>query len=350
MVLYKHMIEFNNPEYLNEISVGQTQLIQNCVDRIEKFSRGGSPCNMLLMGPDGIGKSHALSIIIHELTKSKNIISIKLDEEYNISSFNDLCERILTVIGVTYSGDDVITHCRRILSELKHDGKTVIIFTENLELMFSQINNDLGKLRSILQSDRTMCIVGGSRRHFNSITSPGEPFYRGFDIEKLQLLTNDQILELIRKRLVLAQKIQLAESLEKYPRSIQDIILLVNGNPRLAHILADIIIRHNSLYGLKINELLDGMSLQYIEVTNSLSPQQRKIYDYIILLGKSVSPTDLAQKIKIAKPVVITELRRLRKKGLLENVKLADKKENRYSITDNRYSLWRRMQYKNQGK
>ena len=180
MVLYKHMIEFNNPEYLNEISVGQTQLIQNCVDRIEKFSRGGSPCNMLLMGPDGIGKSHALSIIIHELTKSKNIISIKLDEEYNISSFNDLCERILTVIGVTYSGDDVITHCRRILSELKHDGKTVIIFTENLELMFSQINNDLGKLRSILQSDRTMCIIGGSRRHFNSITSPDEPFYRGF--------------------------------------------------------------------------------------------------------------------------------------------------------------------------
>ena len=90
------------------------------------------------------------------------------------------------------------------------------------------------------------------------------------------------------------------------------------------------------------------MSPQYIERTNSLSPQQRKIYDYIVLLGKSVSPTDLAQKIKIAKPVVITELRRLRKKGLLEDVKLDNKKENQYGITDHHYGLWRRMQYKNQ--
>ena len=346
MTLYKHMIEFNNPEYLNEISVGQTQLIQTCIDRIEKFSRGGSPCNTLLIGPNGIGKSHALSIIINKLTKSKNIISIKLGEEYNISNFDDLCERILAVIGVPYSGDDVITHCRRILNELKHDGKTVILFTENLESMFSHINNDLGKLRTILQSDRTMCIVGGSCRYFNSITSPDEPFYRGFDIEKLRPLTNDQILELIQKRLVIAQKIQLAESLEKYPRSIQDPMLLVNGNPRLAHILADIIICQDSLYGLKINKLLDSMSPQYIERTNNLSEQQRIIYDYIVLLDKSISATDLAQKIKIAKPVVITELRRLRKKGLLEDVKLANKKENRYCITDHSYSIWRRMQHK----
>ena len=346
MTLYKHMTELNSPEHLNEISVGQTQLVQNCVDRIEKFSRGGSPCNMLLIGPDGIGKSHALSTILHELTKSKNIVSVKLGEEYTISNLDDLCKRILAVIGETYSGDDVITHCRRTLSELKHNSKIVIIFVENLESMFSQINEDLGKLRSILQSDRTMCIVGGSRRHFNSITSPDEPFYRGFDIEKLRSLTDDQILELIQKRLVLAQKPHLVESLEKYPSYIRDTMSLVNGNPRLAHILADIIIRQDSLYDLKINELLDCMSPQYIERTNNLSGQQRKIYDHIVLLGKSVSPTDLTQKLKIAKPVVITQLRRLRKKGLLENVKLANKKENRYGITDHRYGLWRRMRHK----
>ena len=285
--------------------------------------------------------------IFYNLSNSNEVTPIRLaEEEYSISSLDGFCQRILEVLNISHHGKNVTVYCRNMLTELKNNGKPVVLFVENLQMLFEQIDSDLGKLRSIIQSDQSLCIVGSALTYYDSISSPDKPFYKFFDTKYLQGLTEKQVLELIKKRLVLSGKKNLIKHLEEHTGRIKGIHLLTGGNPRLIHILAEIIVQKNSLDDLEKNllSLLDQLTPFYQALMETMSGEQRKLFDTIALSEGPLSPTEIAKRLNISKPAtVVTQLRRLQKSGLVENVKFSNKKGTRYQIVERLYRIWREL-------
>ena len=347
MEFFKFTPDLFSENELEETSVGRNQLVQNCVDRIRNSIRNKSTSQILFLGPRGIGKSHTLLRIFHRLSNSNEVTAIRLaEEEYSISSLDDLCRRILEVLNIKYYEENVTSYCSNELNKLKNDGKPVVLFVENLQMLFDQIRPDLERLRSIIQSDQSLCIVGSALTYFDSILSPEEPFYKFFDTKYLQGLTEDQVLELIKKRLEFSKKKRLIKNLEKHAERIRGIHLLTGGNPRLIHILTEIIVQKNSLEDLERNllSLLDQLTPFYQARMETLSGEQRRLFDTIALAEGPLSPTEIAKRLGVSKPAsVVAQLRRLQKNGLVENVKFTNKKGTRYQIVERLYRIWREL-------
>lgn len=347
MVFFKFTPSLNNWDDLEEISVSGDELVQDCVDGIKNAVRGKSTRQILLLGPPGIGKSHTLLRIFHNLSKSNQITPVRFaEEEYSISSLDDLCRRILKMLGFSYNAKDATTYCKSKLNELKKNGKPVVLFVENLQDIFEQIYSDLAKLRSIIQSDQSLCIVGSAFTYFDLISSPNEPFYRFFDTRYIQGLSEEQIFELIKKRLILEKKQFLIKPLYEHAGNIAGIRLLTGGNPRLVHILTDIMIQKNSVDDMEQNilSLLDILTPLYQAKMQNMSGEQRRLFDTIALSKGPLSPTEIAMRLHILQPAsVVSQLRRLQRDGIVENVKFSNKKGTRYQITERLYRIWREM-------
>ena len=346
MAFFKFTPDLIDKDDLEEISVGRNELVKDCIEHIKNSANNKSTRQILFLGPRGIGKSHTLLRIFHGLSNSNEVTTIRLaEEEYSISSLDDLCQRILEVLGISYYGEGVIVYCRNKLTELKNDGKPAVLFVENLQMLFDQIHPDLEKLRSIIQSDQSLCIVGSALTYFDSLSSPDKPFYKFFDITYLQGLTEEQVFELIKKRLVLAKKKFLIKSLEEHTERIRGLQLLTGGNPRLIHILAEIIVQKNSLEGLERNllSLLDQLTPFYQAQMETMSREQQKLFDTIALSDGPLSPTEVARHLNISPAIVVTQLRRLQKNGLVENVKFSNKRSTRYQIIERLYRIWREL-------
>ena len=347
MAFFKFTPDLTDKDDLEEISVGRDKLVHDCIERIKNSVHNESTRQILFLGPRGIGKSHTLLRIFYGLSNSDKVTIIRLaEEEYSISSLDDLCQRILEELDIPYDGKDATAYCRNKLSELKNNGKMAVLFVENLQLLFDQIYSDLGKLRSIIQSDQSLCIVGSALTHFDLISSPDEPFYKFFDIKYLQGLTEEQVFELIKKRLVLSKKEFLIKDLEEHLGRVGGIHLLTGGNPRLIHILAEIIVQKNSLEDLERNllSLLDQLTPFYQARMETMSRDQRRIFDMIALSEGPLSPTEIAKRLNNSKPaIVVAQLRRLQKDGLVENVKFSNKRGTRYQIVERLYRIWREL-------
>lgn len=332
---------------MEAISVGGNELVQDYVESIKNSVRGKTTRQILLLGPRGIGKSHMLSRIFHSLSKLDQVTAVRLaEEEYSVFSLDDLCRRILEALGCSYHGEDATAYCRGKLSELKENGKPVVLFAENLHMMFGQIQPDLAKLRSIIQSDQSLSIVGSSLTYFDLISSPDEPFYRFFDIRRIRGLAEAQVLELIKKRLVLAKKQSLIGSLEKHAGRMAGVRMLTGGNPRLVHILADTIVQKNSLEDLEqeLLSLLDQLTPFYQARMETMSDEQRRLFDTIALAEGPLSPTEIAKRLNTSKLAsVVSQLRRMQRDGLVENVKFSNKRGTRYQITERLYRIWREL-------
>ena len=207
MTLFRFTPSLTHKEDLEKISVGRTELIRDCVEGIKNSTHNKSTRQILFLGPRGIGKSHTLLRIFHELSDSNHVTAIRLaEEEYQISCLDDLCRQVLEETNIQYRGKNATAYCRGKLNELKNNGMTAVLFVENLQPLFDQISHDLGKLRSIIQSDQSLHIVGSAPALFDLVSSPDEPFYRFFDIRDLQSFTEKQTFELIKKRLMLSKK------------------------------------------------------------------------------------------------------------------------------------------------
>ena len=347
LTFFKFTPDLISKNELEKISVGRNELIENCVERIQNSIRNKSTSQILFIGPRGIGKSHTLLRIFYCLSNSNNVTAIRLaEEEYSISSLEDLCQRILEVLNISYSGENATAYCKNELNKLKNSGKPVVLFIENLQMLFEQIQPDLAKLRSIIQSNQNLCVVGSALNYFNLILSPDESFYKFFDIRYLQGLTEEQVHELIKKRLELSKKKNLMKDLEKHAERIKGIHLLTGGNPRLIHILSEIIVQKNTLEDLERNllSLLDQLTPFYQAQMETLSREQRKLFDAIALSEGPLSPTEIARRLNASKTAtVVTQLRRLQKSGLIENVKFTNKKGTRYQIVERLYRIWREL-------
>ena len=323
---------------IESIHVGRNHLRDSVVGRIRGLVSSSGTMHVIFVGQYGIGKTHMLQMIMHGLGE-KITPAVLAQEEYSIYTVDGFFARVLETIGEDYDGPDTAYHARDVLKRRRAQGRPVVVFAENLQMLFAQMESDLGKLRAAMQQDESFFIVGSALAVFDQVTSMSAPFYNFFEINKVGGLDSREIGELIRKRFRLSGIP--AKSISRY--RLDGLRVLTGGNPRLVHVLCDEMIGRNSMEDPEGNlaTILDQMTPVYRGRVDAMPAEVRKIFDALAVADGPLTPTEIALRMDTKNTITAAQLSRMKNDGIVEPVKFGRKRETRYQITEWPYRLWR---------
>lgn len=323
---------------VESIHVGRNHLLDSVVGRIRGLVSSGGTMHVIFVGQYGMGKTHMLQMIMHGLGEEITPAALA-QEEYSIYTVDGFFARVLETIGEDYDGPDTAYHARDVLKRRRAEGRPVVVFAENLQTLFAQMESDLGKLRAAMQQDESFFIVGSALTAFDQVTSMSAPFYNFFEINRVEGLNSREIGELLRKRLRLSNVP--AKSISRH--KLDGLRVLTGGNPRLVHVICDETIGRNSMGDLKgdLATVLDHMTPVYQGRVNAMPAEVRKIFDALAVADGPLTPTEIALKMDTKNTITAAQLSRMKNDGLVEPVKFERKRETRYQIIEWPYRLWR---------
>lgn len=331
------------PETLQAMLVQRGPLLKRTVDSVVHSVETAAKHHHLFVGPRGIGKTHLISLIHHQISqnssvKSKALIAWMREEEWGVTSFMELVLRILRTLDQTYPelGIDAQTQAlyelsiaqaeeqaTQILLQAMGD-KTLVILLENLDDLFDQLKPTSQKqLRALIQNHPQFVLVATTPSLFTAVTSQNSPFYGFFDIDPLEELSFEDVVELLEKIALergdtgLATFIQGTEGRAR----IRAVHHLAEGNPRIYIIFAQFLTQE------ALDELvqafmhtLDELTPYYQARMKELSGQQRKIVEYLVHYRGAATVKQIAKACFITQQVGSGQLKQLREKRTVRSI------------------------------
>lgn len=344
MRVFKFTPDFMDAEQIEAITVGRKGLLSHSAEKIRNAARDGRTINMIFVGPRGIGKSHTALRLASELSGGGAMTLAQLsEEEYSVSSLDGFFSRVLDELGergpdAAGTTQDTVERAREVFQEYRKRGRPVVILAENLQTLFSDMEQDLPALRSIILEDQSFFIIGTALSAFDQITSPAAAFYNFFEINRLRGLSAGEIAELVRLRLKGA-----GETPRDFDVNPDGLRILTGGNPRLVHTLCDIMAQKKSGHDLEkdLMDMLDRLTPFYQARMEAMAPEKRRVFEALALSDGPSTPTEIAGRMGSKNTTVTAHLARLRNDGVVERIRLRRKKETRYQISDRLYRVWR---------
>jgi len=196
---------------------------------------------------------------------------------------------------------------------------TLLLLMENLDELFAGLGDKGQKqLRAFLQENSCCTILATSQSLFNSVKLQTSPFYGFFRVRHLKDLTPEDAAHLLTNVAKLEGNREL-ESFIQTPRGrdrIEAIHYLAGGNHRIYIIFSEFLTRE-SLDQLvePFMRTLDDLTPYYQARMAWLSPQQRKIIEFLCDRRHPVPVKEIAQRCFITHQTASSQLKELREKG-----------------------------------
>ncbi|MEG5174813.1 tetratricopeptide repeat protein [Microcoleus sp. B3-D7] len=330
------------PETLEAILVKRHTLAERLVELIRVSALTDNKHFQLLIGPRGIGKTHLVSLIYHRVAKmedlqEKLLIAWLREEEWGIASFLDLLRGIFRAIAKEYPEvyeaqlhDEVeklydlsLEQAEFTAAELLKNfvGKRVLLLiVENLEDVFSGLA-DFGQkqLRAYIQNYSFLTILATSQSLFDGVKLYDHPFYGSFNPHILNEFNVDDAVDLLNHIAKLEGNSDLASFIQtpKGRDRIKVVHYLSGGSPRVYIVFSAFLMTPESLDKLvePFMAMLDDLTPYYQDRMKYISPQQRKIVDFLCDRGGAAPVKEIAKRCFIEQRTVSSQLKDLRDKG-----------------------------------
>ena len=327
-----------NPEDLDAIFVQRQPLLTDLLENIERSVLTEAKHHALLIGPRGIGKTHLISMIYHrvsanEIFKDKLKIAWLREEEWGVATFLDLLVRILNALIEEYKDPNLEEQVKglysvsteqaeqlagHILKQYCQD-KTLLLLMENLDEIFKGLDK-LGQqaFRAYLQNYGFITIVATSQSLFSGVKSRNLPFYGFFSLTHLKPLVLEEAIELLANIAKWRGDQDLADLLitPLGKSRIRAIHHLAGGNHRI-YIIFSQFLTNDSLDTLvkPFMQTLDDLTPFYQSRMQFISPQQRKIIEYLCDQRGKIAVKQIAQHCFISQQTASSQLKQLREMG-----------------------------------
>lgn len=325
-------------EDLEAIFVQREDLAQRLVSQIKESALTKTKHHNLLIGPRGIGKTHLVSLVYYrtqEIDKLQDrlVVAWLREEEWGVASFLDFLLRIFRALVENYqdarlgkdveklfdlSPEEAEARAIRLLVDWVGD-KTLLILSENLDDLFAGLEeNGQQKFRALIQQHPIFCIVATSQSLFNDVSLQTSPFYGFFRFTHLQHLSLDEAVELLTRIAKRSEDQELTDFIQQPigRARIRAVQHLSGGNHRVYVIFSQFLTRE-SLDDLvePLLKALDELTPYYQARMTFLSPQQRKIVEYLCEIRHAVPVKEIAQRCFMTSQTASSQLKILREFG-----------------------------------
>jgi len=325
-------------EVLEDIFVQRERLAARTVRSVQESALTGPPSHTLFVGPRGIGKTHLLSLVYHRLKDTEELqgrlaVAWLPEDEGGITSFLDFLLAALQALmrddpaltpwlaprlDALYDSASAEPEAMDLLREAVGD-RSLLLLAENLDDIFAGLK-DAGQkaLRSFLQETRFVTLVMTSQGLFSGVSRHSSPFYGFFRVEHLASLSLTEAVDLLTKIARYEGKPDLVTFLQSPSgrARVRAVDHLVAGNPRLYVILSEFLTR-DALDELvsPFLDMLDDLTPYYQAKMRSLSPQQRKIVDFLSGIQGALPVKEIARRTLIGATTAAPQLKLLRESG-----------------------------------
>jgi tetratricopeptide (TPR) repeat protein len=331
-------------EDLEAIFVQREELAARLVELVRDSALTPSKHQTLLIGPRGIGKTHLIALVYHRVREMEDlcdrlIIAWLREEEWGVTSFLDLLMRIFRALleeeeyydaalaervesMYELPSDAAERAASQLLREFAAD-RTLLILVENLEDLFNGLDDEGQKrLRAYLQGNPFCAILATAQSLFNGVSLQTSPFYGFFRIYHLEELDFDNAMHLLAKIAKLEGDRELASFIDT-PRGrarVRAVHHLAGGNHRVYVIFSQFLTRE-SLDELveSVMHTLDDLTPYYQARMRWLSPQQRKIVEFLCDRRYALSVKEIAGRCFITHQTASGQLRSLRDMGYVRS-------------------------------
>lgn len=342
-------------DVIERIFVQRKRLASRLVTLIRESVLGTAKHHTLIVGPRGIGKTHLASLVYHRVRGMPDVadkmrIAWLREEEWGIASFLDFVIRILRALDEGYPDAELAGRIEglfahnpeqaereavAILDEFVGE-RTVFLITENLDQLFEGLD-DVGQqqFRAYLQDRATWTILATAPGLFNGISLQSSPFYGFFRIQHLKELSIDEAVELLQKIAEIGGRDELASFVQTPVgrARIRAVHHLAGGNHRIYVIFSEFLTRE-TLDDLVEPFLttMDHLTPYYQARMQSLSPQMRKIIDYLCDVRHAVSVKEIAQRCFISQQTASAQLKLLKERGFVRSFTVG--RESHYELLE----------------
>jgi tetratricopeptide (TPR) repeat protein len=325
-------------QQLEATLVDRNKVVERVYDLLKIGARTQSKHHVLLIGPRGIGKSHLAALIYHRI-QSTDELSDKLaiaylrEDEWGLTSVLDLLIRIYEAL---HSADSsAIPPLRGGLSGKPAEesemivwksirtllgNRSLLLIAENMDTILGNIGVEgQARLRALIQTHPVWSILATSTTIPPDISSQLSPFYGFFDLIRIEELTVNGAVALLR-RLASSRGDAAAESFIDSPigrarvRAIQH---LAGGNPRIFVLFYDLLYRQSAATPLdkdifeSLQKTIDALTPYYQSKMASLSRLQQKIVFHLCQRRVPATVTSIANECLASHQTIASQLKQL---------------------------------------
>jgi tetratricopeptide (TPR) repeat protein len=370
---------------LVRITVARDDLLQRIIDSLRAVPRDMTPTHWIITGQRGLGKTHLLVHLFHEVRtddklKDRWLILHQREEEYwrahSAATFaRNLVEHLFRVANKVLPEEEATSELENALKELwgkvsdqnmftsaraalerfcRKSTRRLLLGAENLDSLFGQFKNPIVEgrlLRDLLQHSPSISMVGtsitselglplGDRKH---------PLYRLFREEPLSRLTLEEQLHQLRR---LAEedndkdsKRGVLQFLSKRQSSLKVVHHLSGGNPRLGVILYGVMAGPEVF--LETIDLLHGLldlnTPYFQDRMKDLAAQERPVAAAFCEAEETLTGAEVARIVGMNRNTVYSLLARLRRAGFIELVDPtpgSSRRGKHYQVAEDLFRMW----------
>jgi tetratricopeptide (TPR) repeat protein/DNA-binding transcriptional ArsR family regulator len=327
-----------DPEDLERINVGRQELLARSVAVLRESAVTENKHHLLFVGPRGSGKTHLLALIQYRLRQQtdldERLCIAWLNEDETSTSFLDLLLRICRALADRYPPEFPARDIERLAGRERVEAqdllsqsllsrigqRTVLVLIENLDTLFAQLDEfEQRAWRAFVQNHPVFATAATAQSLFAGVSERDQPFFGFFDTTHLQPLSAGEAVELLQRIAQLNQDGALTEFLGT-PRGkarVQAVHHLSGGNPRLYIVLSEFITCKSldELVGPLEGMVDEQLTPYYQERLRWLSPQQRKIVEFLCLRAQPAPVKEIAAALFAEPGSIGSQLQKLRELG-----------------------------------
>ena len=302
-------------EMLEAILVKRGSLANRLVTKIQQSALTPTKHQTLLLGPRGMGKSYLVALVYHRVKAlpelaDKLAIAYFAEEEWSVASLADLLLVILKALEREYGGlqaridslyrlsaREIENAAGELIREFVGE-RTLLILAENLDEIFRGLG-DAGQwaFRSFISERPFVTLLATTPSLFAGVAEQKSAFYGFFQNIYLEELTVEEATELLEKVAERRDDKPLADFL-KTPTAkerVQAVHDLAGGHPRIYLLFAHLLTQETlDELVTPFMRLLDELTPYYQSRMQILSPQQRKIIEFLCSARGAVAVKEIA--------------------------------------------------------
>lgn len=312
-------------ELLEQTFVQREALAERLTGLFTESALTDSKHHVLVVGPRGIGKSHLVSLVYHRLLdkaelKDRLVVAYLREDEWGVTSFLDLLVRILRELSVPthelqgLSAEGAEERAWKALRELVQ-GKTLFVILENLDTILRSLGEEgQRKWRSCIQNSPFWSVLATTPSLSEDISDHASPFYGFFEIQPLEGLPVQDAVTLLQRLAECQGRRDIADYVSSPAgrarvRAVQH---LANGNHRILVIFYEFL-AHDKEADLvePVLKTIDFLSPYYQSQMKELSPQQRKLVEFLCRYRSAANVKTIASACFVSHQTAASQLKQL---------------------------------------